>query len=984
VNAPAILPLHTAVPGRARFSVAGLKRNERAKRALETGLAGRGIGSVSASATTGTVLVIFEPERDLVEIIRRLGEAVVRAFDPQAPDGGSGGIPWHAIDADAVIAAVGSRPTGLSHAEAEQRLADGGANTIPAVSGRSSLEILLGQFNSLPIALLAAGAALSIATGGLLDAAIILGVIGLNGAIGFVAESRAEETIASLSESRAPVSKVMRDEIEREIPAEDLVPGDVIELRRDELVPADARVVAANRLTVNEALLTGESVPVAKAPNVVAPRRASTADRHNMVYRGTVVTGGGGRGVIVATGRDSELGRIQALLGSEARPATPLERQLSALSRQLVFASIVACGLFALIGLVRGFRLLSLLKTVISLAIAAVPEGLPTLATTTLALAIQDLRGRGIVIRRLSAVEELASAGIVCFDKTGTLTLNEMSVVRLYWNSTRARLDEGRFCTDSGPVVECKSDRELIRLFELAVLCNDAGLPDGEGGEVDGSATEAALVRAAMQSGVDVRAIRARYPRRETFQRADDRRYMVTVHDAAEDRALVAIKGDPGEVLPLCRWYLNKGVVTPLEPAARSAIEAENLAMANDALRVLGIGYRSTQIDDTSSRTDEDFIWAGLAGMADPIRRRAPDLIAALQRAGVTSVIVTGDQRATAAAVAAELGLSAGDLTEIIEGDQLDDFTAPDAEAELPRVFARVAPAQKLQLMRKLQHSGRIVAMVGDGVNDTPPLRAADIGIALGRSGVEAARGVADVVLLDDNLSSLPDAVERGRTVAVNIRKAIRYLVATNLSEVIFMLAAAAAGRANPLSPIQLLWINLLSDVLPALALAMEPAAPGLMDRPPRDPQEPVISGAEFGTLARDGSMIAASAFAAQACASRLGAAGQRSHQTVGFSSLVAAQLFYALACRSRHGSMFTGGSLPPNPLLFGALGVSFAAQAAALFVPELRNLFGPPLGIADFGISVAAGAAPLLAIEILRGMQSRSAAPATVTPSLQ
>jgi P-type Ca2+ transporter type 2C len=249
---------------------------------------------------------------------------------------------------------------------------------------------------------------------------------------------------------------------------------------------------------------------------------------------------------------------------------------------------------------------------------------------------------------------------------------------------------------------------------------------------------------------------------------------------------------------------------------------------------------------------------------------------------------------------------------------------------------------------------------------------------------VEAARGVADVVLLDDDLSSLPDAIERGRTVAVNIRKAIRYLVATNLSEVIFMLAAAAAGRANPLSPIQLLWINLLSDVLPALALAMEPATPGMMERPPRDPQEPVISGADFGTLARDGSLIAASAFAAQACASRLGTSGQRSHQTVGFSSLVAAQLFYALACRSRHGSMFTGGSLRPNPLLFGALGVSFAAQAAALFVPGLRNLFGPPLGIADFGISVAAGAAPLLAIEILRGTQSQSAPPATVTQSLQ
>jgi P-type Ca2+ transporter type 2C len=985
VNEPAVLPIHTEVPGRARFRVDGLKRNDRARRALELGLAGRGIHSVSASATTGTVLVLFEPGHDLIKITRRVGEAAERAFDPRAPDGGAAGKAWHAMDADAVMAAVGSRPSGLSAAEAEQRLSEGGANAIPPVNGRTQLEILLGQFNSLPIALLAVGAALSIATGGLLDAAIILGVIGLNGAIGFIAEARAEETIGSLNESRAPISRVLRDQAEHELPAEDLVAGDIIELRRDELVPADARVITANRLTVNEALLTGESAPVVKAPNIVVPRSASIADRQNMLFRGTAVTGGAGRAVIVATGTDSELGRIQSLLGSEYRPATPLERQLAALSRQLVFASIAACGLFAVIGLVRGFPLLSLLKTVISLAIAAVPEGLPTLATTTLALAIQDLRGRGIVVRRLSAVEELASAGVVCFDKTGTLTLNDMSVVRLYWNMTRARLADGQFRTDSGSVVDCTTDQELAHLFELAVLCNDAGLPDASDREVNGSATEMALVRAALRSDLDVHAIRTSRPRQATVQRADDRRYMVTVHRDAVGRNLFAMKGDPGEVLPLCRWHLRNGIVTPLEAADRHAIEVENLAMANDALRVLGIGYRSTGVDDPSPITAQDFIWAGLVGMADPIRRGAPELIAALGHAGVTSVMLTGDQRATAAAVATELGLSAGSQSQIVEGGELDEFAAfQDATGELPRVFARVAPGQKLQLVRKLQHSGRVVAMVGDGVNDTPPLRAADIGIALGRSGVEAARGVADVVLLEDDLGSLADAVERGRTVAINMRKAIRYLVATNLSEVIFMLVAAAAGRAHPLSPIQLLWVNLLSDVLPAMALAMEPAAPDLMGRAPSDPEEPVISAAEFGTLARDGSLIAASAFAAQACASRLGGSGMRSSQTVGFSSLVAAQLFYAFACRSRDGSIFTGQPPRSNPLLLGALGISFAAQAAALFIPGIRRLFGPELGAADFGISVAAGIAPLLAIEILRRVQSRPGVPTVVTEPLR
>src|SRR5215471_5287279 len=335
----------------------------------------------------------------------------------------------------------------------------------------------------------------------------------------------------------------------------------------------------------------------------------------------------------------------------------------------------------------------------------------------------------------------------------------------------------------------------------------------------------------------------------------------------------------------------------------------------------------------------------------------------------MTSVMLTGDQKPTAAAIAAELGLSTAGAADVIEGEQINQLDI--AQGDLPPVYARVSPVQKLQLVKRLQHSGRVVAMVGDGVNDTPPLRAADIGIALGRSGVEAARGVADVVLLDDDLTSLTDAVERGRTVATNIRKAIRYLVATNLSEIMFMLAAAAAGRAQPLSPVQLLWINLLSDVVPALALAMEPAAPGLMTRPPRDPQEPVIPAAELGSLARDAGLIAASAFAAQAAAARLRGSGQ-SAQTVGFSSLVAAQLFYAFACRSRRGSVLGDPQLPSNPLLLGSIGASFAAQAAVLFVPGLRNLFGPPLSLAEFCISLAAGTVPLVAIEVLRSAASR------------
>jgi P-type Ca2+ transporter type 2C len=974
VNEPAIVPIHTAVPGRARFSVAGLKHNAGVKRALESGLAGRGVRSVRASTTTGTVLVLFEAGRDLTEITHRLGDAAGRASAAETPDGPGAGTPWHAMDADAVMSTIGARSSGLPQAEATRRLVENGVNALPQLHGRTQLEILLGQLQSMPIALLAIGAVLSIATGGLLDAAIILGVIGLNSVIGFVAEARAEETIGSLNESRAPVSRVWRDGKELEVPAEDLVPGDIIELRRDDLVPADARVVRANRLTVNEAMLTGESVPVAKATNLVAARSAPIGDRRNMVFGGTVVTGGDGRAVVVATGPESELGRIQSLLGSEDRPATPLERQLNELSRLLVIGSAAACALFVAIGVIRGFRALSLMKTVISLAVAAVPEGLPTLATTTLALAIQDLRRRQIVIRRLAAVEGLAAVDVVCFDKTGTLTINDMSVVRLCWSDARAGLIEDEFRTNRGSIADCTTDPDLAHLLELATLCNDAELLDASGRQIEGSATEVALVRAAIRAGLDVQAIRTRHPRRATLQRADDRRYMVTAHRAAADQNLVVVKGDPTEVLALCQWRRRNGVVTRLEAEDRLAIIGENLEMASHALRVLGVGYRSTGIADPGTRIEKDFVWAGLVGMADPIRRGAPNLIDGFRRAGITSVMLTGDQRATAAAVAVELGLVTENAAEIVEARQLDEFTAvPEVESELPRVFARVSPGQKLQLIRILQRSGLVVAMVGDGVNDTPPLRAADIGIAFGRSGVDAARGIADVVLVDDDLGALANAVGRGRTVAVNIRKAIRYLIATNLSEVIFMLVAAAAGQVHPLSPIQLLWINLLTDVLPALGLTMEPAAPDLMARPPRDMSEPVISRAELGPLSRDASLIAASAFVAQACTSRLAGSDQR-NQTVGFASLVAAQLFYALACRSRRGPIFTGQSIPANPFFFGTLAISFAAQIAALFVPGFRNLFGPPLRIADFGISLAAGAAPLIAIDLLRRLQSPAA----------
>jgi Ca2+-transporting ATPase len=972
VTEPQVVPVHTSVPGRARFRVAGLRRNYRLKRALEWRLAGGGIHSISASTTTGTVLVLFDATREFEDIAQRLGDTARQLDDPGA---GASGEAWHAMAADRVIAAVGGDPTGLSWAEAKRRLVEHGPNAIVRPPGRTDLEILLSQFHSLPIALLAAGALLSLATGGLLDAAVILGVICLNSAIGYWAEARAEATIGGLGEAREPVVKVLRDSETRGVPAEDLVPGDIIELRRDEPVPADARIIEANGLTVNEATLTGEGVPATKTAGFVAPRSAPIASQRNLVFRGTVVTGGAGRAVVVATGAHRELGRIQSLLGSERRPATPLERQLDELGHQVVLGAAAACGLFLVIGLIRGVRWLSLLKTVISLGVAAIPEGLPTLATTTLARTVFELGRRRIAVRRLGALEALAAVEVVCFDKTGTLTVNEMTVVDLSWSRRRARLVGKNFRAAGGSVVDCQTDRPLARLLELSILCNDAKLHDRLGRRIDGTPTEAALVRAAISAGVNVSTVRRRHPRLASVQRADDRRYMVTAHRAAHGQTLVVVKGDPGEVLKLCRWHLRDGRMVRLQAPERRAAIDENVRMASAALRVLGVGYRCTQQDSSAIRAPKDLVWAGLVGMADPIRPDAPGLIDAFRRAGVISVMLTGDQRTTAAAAAVEMRLSRGRREEIVHAQQLDDYVRqPHRTGRLPRVFSRVAPGQKLQLVRALQRSGRSVAMVGDGVNGTPPLRAADVGVALGRSGAEAARGIADVVLLEDDLAALAGAVERGRAVAVNIRKALRFLLSTNLSEIVVMLASALAGETQPLSPIQLLWINLLTDVLPALGLAMEDPAADLMTSRAPDANEPIISAAGAGKLARDAALMAASAFLARSFTKRVDGEEGR-ERTMGFATLEAAQLFYAFACRSRRASPLAGEPLPPNPFFLGTLGLSFAAHTAALLLPGFRRLFGPHLGIGGFAVSLAAGTAPLIAIDLLREIRSRNGA---------
>jgi Ca2+-transporting ATPase len=936
------------VPGRARFKIPALRRDSDLKHALEAGLGGNGIRSVSANTCSATVLILFEPAHPLDEIERRVRDVATRRPKTRSPSVFSKGPPWHSLDAAKTLALLDSGPEGLTSARAAALLRCHGPNILVKLPRRSHLEILLDQFHSLPVALLAGTAVLSLMTGGLLDAAIVLAVVAVNGLIGFVSETWTEQTIASLEAGGLPTARVLRDGEERLIPVEQLVPGDVIALRGDDIVPADARVIAVDRLTVNEASLTGESLPVAKADNVLAAARASLADRRNMVYRGSIVTGGSGRAAVVATGDRTEIARVQALLGTATRPETPLQAHLDHLGRRLIVSAIAASGLMFAIGLLRGQSWLVLLRSAVALGVAAVPEGLPTMVTTALAMGVRRLSRRDLLVRRLEAIEALGAVELVCFDKTGTLTLNRMNVTRLRWNGQEARLDGEGYRGRDGHAVAAASDPDLARLIEVCVLCNDA-----QPVMANGSATETALLEMAARLGSDIAATRDRRPRLSVVERAAGRRYMATIHAASEGETVVAVKGDPLAVLALCRYRSEAGAVGELDAAARVAIEADNLAMAATRLRVLGIAFRRLSPYADPGSPVAALVWLGLVGMADPLRCGAAELVRALRQAGIATVMLTGDQRATAVAIATELGLAGDGAADVIEGDRLDG-TPIDAGAH--RIFARLTPTQKLQVVADLQRSGRRVAMIGDGVNDTPALKVADVGITLAASATDIARDVADLVLLGEDLAPLALAFEAGRSVHVNIRRALRFLLATNLSEIMLMLFAVATGLARPLTPGQLLWLNLLSDVLPAMGLALEPPDPELMARPLPAPAAPVVWQADLPLLVRDAGLLAGSAIAAETSAAlfrRRAVAG-----AVGFTSLVTGQLLYALACRPS--GRAAGGNL------IGALAASFGAQAAALSLPRLRRLVGHALGAGDLSLAAAGGLLPLMLVKAL------------------
>lgn len=833
---------------------------------------------------------------------------------------------WHARPVSDVLRALGVHADrGLSRDVAELRLRRHGPNELGGVAPRTALEIVAGQVFTVPTALLVGSAALSAALGDLLEAGAIGLVLVSNVAIGYVTEARAEELVDAWRDLRPEWARVLRDGVERTVRAVDLVPGDILLLEAGDPVPADARVIASEGLAADESTLTGESEPSEKDVRPVA-RDAPLADRHGMVLAGTLVAAGRGKAVVVATGEHTQIGAMQRALSHADRRTAPLEKQLADLGKRMALLASVSAGAVIGLGLLRGRPARELVRSAVALGVAAIPEGFPTVGTTALALASYRLHRRGIVIRRLAAAETLGAVSVVCADKTGTLTENRMRVEELYLPDEGLVSARWRYRGEGEPprlrlarerAGGGRPDRRAVHELARIAALNADVVVDDDGHVVRGSGTERALVEFAIAAGYDVSDRRRTAPRIREVPRTLERPVMTTVHDHPELGTIELVKGAPERVIPLCG---------ALSGAERAKALAVNEAMASRGLRVLALAWRRDgQMPPSSPR-----MLAGLVGLRDPARVGVREAIEMLRGAGVTTLMVTGDQQRTAEAIAESVGIPAW------------------------ATYSRVTPEKKVDIVREQQALGRIVAMTGDGVNDGPALQAADVGIAMGERGTDVARAAADVVLARDDLTLLADAVGEGRRLYDNVRRAIDYLVATNLSEVIAMLVGAVVG-APPLGPLHLLWLNMLTDVAPALALALEPAEEDVMRRPPRDPNEPLLGRAGYRRLGEQALGMAATSFASYVASGAIGGGDPRRARTMAFGSIVIAQLVQAHLSRST-AENHEVSHVPTT------LAASLAIQALAMTHPRLREVLElAPLDGIEGALTIGSGLTPAL-----------------------
>jgi Ca2+-transporting ATPase len=880
--------------------------------------------------------------------------------------------------ADAVVQALGSHAErGLSADEARARLAQFGANELASEPPVPAWRKFLAQFQDVLVILLIIATAISFGlwvyerdTALPYESLVIFAIVLLNGILGYVQEARAEHAVAALRAMAAAEATVMRDGARRHVPAAELVPGDMMLLEEGDTVPADGRLVQSTALQTAEAALTGESLPVSKGTTLIS-EEAGIGDQHNMVFSGTAATYGRGRAIITATGMQTEMGKVAGLLQRTTTETTPLQKELDRTGKLLgIVVLVIAVVMVLTIIFVEHVREFSALVDVlilgVALAVAAVPEGLPTIVTAVLALGVQRMVQRNAIIRKLPAVETLGSATVIASDKTGTLTRNEMTVRAVVTASGRVDVG-GTGYAPEGPIRSSNSSadhdalrHEVQRTLRAANLANNAVLQEQDGRWIiQGDPTEGALIVAARKAGLHEDQLAQRFERIGEVPFSSERKLMSTVHqDAEQARLIVFTKGAPDVLLGRCTQELAGREPRPLADERRAAIRAANEQLADEALRTLGIAYRALPLDVIQNEVDDgvehELIFLGLVGMIDPPRDEVKEAVARARVAGIRPIMITGDHPKTAAAIARELGIMRGDRAVVgAELEQMDDQTL-DATVREVSVYARVNPEHKLRIVEALQRNNEVVAMTGDGVNDAPALKTADIGVAMGITGTDVSKEAADMILTDDNFASIVAAVEEGRSIFADIQKFLRYLLSSNIGEVLTMffgvvlaswLGLTGAGNelvVLPLLATQILWINLVTDGAPALALGLDPADPDVMQHPPRVQGSGVITRTMWFDIAFVGVIMAVGTLAvldASLPGGRIAGTGDLTYaRTMTFTTLMLFQLFNVFNARSDEQSAFRG--LWSNPWLWGAVGLSLGLHMLVIYVPFLQQAF--------------------------------------------
>ncbi len=863
---------------------------------------------------------------------------------------------WYQLESKQVAKELNTDlKNGLSNNLVKMRQEEYGFNELIGKEGRSIWDMIIAQFKDFLIIILIASSIISILVGEVTDAIVILIIVVLNAVLGVSQENRANKALEALKQMASPQAKVIRDGKILQVPSKELVPGDLVILETGDYIPADLRLVESVNLKIEEASLTGESVAVEKNADEILDGEVSIGDRHNLGFMGTIITYGRGKGIVVNTGMKTEIGQIAEMLESYEEGDTPLQRKLADFGKLLGYVAMGVVVLVFILGLIRNEPILDMFMTSISLAVAAIPEGLPAIVTIVLALGMKRMIQRHAIVKRLHAVESLGSVTIICSDKTGTLTRNEMTVVSTYTGhktytvTGKGYAPEGEFYFKD-EIINPQENPDLSILLKMCALNNDSKLDKNkEKGDEDawkliGDPTEGSLLVAALKAGYSLEKLHNIHPRLQEIPFDSERKRMTTFHNNPENKNFYAfVKGAPDVTLALCTRMYKHGTITTITDTDKKGIMKANSDMAKQSLRVLALAFR--EIDEipknpTPGEIENDLIFVGLMGMIDPARPEAVEAIATCKSAGIRPIMITGDYQTTAVAIAKELGIIESE-TASMTGAELDKISDEELTKAVQKVsvFARVSPQHKVKIVEALKANGEIVSMTGDGVNDAPALKRADIGVAMGITGTDVAKETAEMILADDNFASIVSAVEEGRVIYSNIRKFIFFLLSCNVAELMIIFLAMVLNMPIPLEPIQILWLNLVTDAFPALALGMEPAEPGLMKEKPRDPQESIINRKmRWGIIIQSLAMTFAVLGIFWVIYRQTG--DVHTARNYAFVTLITSELLRAYTARSEDISIFRLGFLT-NKFVIGGTLFSFALVLMVMYIPFFQPIFG-------------------------------------------